>query len=208
MRTFDLDFLNIINSGNFTMFFLLKLEYNTPLYITDFNHAIYHEGVKYEPVGFSLDKITGTADLSVGSVDIEIDDTLKQVSTILLTEDVRNKWGQLLFGVRDGATQKVATSFRGITDGWELTGENRARITLTNELILWNKKTLRIQSASCPWAYKGTECGYTGALGACDKSYAACQARSNEIHFGGDRFIAAAVTKEVWWGRTRNYTGT
>lgn len=208
MRSFDIDFLDIINKNNFTMFFLLRLEYTLPLYFTDFNHAIYEDGTRYDPVGFSIENITGTADLSVGSLDIDIDDTLKQVSGVLLTEDVRNKWGQLLFGVKDGATQKVITVFRGITDSWELSGENVARITLTNELILWNKKTLRTQTASCPWAYKGTECGYTGALGACDKSYAACQARANEANFGGDRFIASTITKEVWWGRTRNYTGS
>jgi hypothetical protein len=97
--------------------------------------------------------------------------------------------------------------FRGIVGGWDLSGDSTARITLTNEMVLWNKEPLRIQSTSCPWSYKGTECGYTGPMGPCDKSYEACQLRGNEANFGGDRFLAAAMLKQVWWGRTRNYPG-
>jgi len=98
--------------------------------------------------------------------------------------------------------------FRGIVGGWDLSGDNQAKITLTNEMVLWNKEPLRIQSTACPWAYKGTECSYSGPMGPCDKSYEACQLRGNEAQFGGDRFLAAAMTKELWWGRTRNYMGT
>lgn len=101
--------------------------------------------------------------------------------------------------------------FRGIVGGWDLSGDNMAKITLTNEMVLWNKEPLRIQSTSCPWSYRSTrpgECNYTGPMGPCDKSYEACRLRGNEAQFGGDRFLAAAMAKELWWGRTRNYMGT
>jgi len=37
----------------------------------------------------------------------------------------------------------------------------------------------KVQATICSWVYKGTECGYGGALGTCDKSLAACK-----THFG------------------------
>jgi lambda family phage minor tail protein L len=37
----------------------------------------------------------------------------------------------------------------------------------------------RITANICPWAYKGTECGYAGALGTCAKTLADCR-----THFG------------------------
>lgn len=37
----------------------------------------------------------------------------------------------------------------------------------------------RIQANICPWVYKGTECGYAGALGTCAKTLADCK-----THFG------------------------
>lgn len=206
MKEFDYDLLEILASESFTLFFLLKLETGTPLYVTDFDHAIYHQGVKYEPIGFSFDGLSGNSGLSVDSLDISIDDTNKQISAILLSEDVRNKWTQLFLGVKNETKQSITSIFRGIIGGWELSGENKAKITLTNELILWNKKTLRNQSSSCPWSYKGPECGYAGSLATCDKSFDDCLAHGMQDNYGGERFLAATMVKEVWWGRTRSYT--
>ena len=110
-------------------------------------------------------------------------------SRILLNEDVRNKTAKLYYGVianqevpgaawqpgvswQTGVTwqptftlkQIIVEEFlRYIIGGWELRDDNVARINLTNELILWNKKNLRTQSSSCQWAFKGTECAYAGA---------------------------------------------
>lgn len=220
MRVFDPDILAALEADRFTFFFLLKLEFNSPLYLTDFDHEIYYEGDTYAPVGFTFDAIQGASGLSVDSIDINVDDTNQAISAILLSEDVRNKWGIVTLGVitetevDDGGVMRIQTGrafqrlFRGIVGGWDLSGDNQARITLTNEMVLWNKEPLRIQSTACPWSYKGTECSYSGPMGPCDKSYEACQLRGNEAQFGGDRFLAAAMTKELWWGRTRNYMGT
>ncbi len=38
---------------------------------------------------------------------------------------------------------------------------------------------------NCQWVFKDTRCGYSGGETACDKTFSACQARSNETRFGG-----------------------
>lgn len=38
---------------------------------------------------------------------------------------------------------------------------------------------------ACPWIFKGTECGYSGAETECNKTLSNCKARSNTSNFGG-----------------------
>jgi hypothetical protein len=99
---------------------------------------------------------------------------------------------------------KYQELMRGIIGGWELYDDNKATITLTSEMVLWSKKSLRPQSSSCPWAFKGAsgECGYVGDESLCDQSYDRCTVLVNTDNYGGDRFLPTIVTREVWWGRT------
>ena len=101
------------------------------------------------------------------------------------------------------ASVHVQEFLRGIIGGWQLYDENTLKITITNELVLWNKKPLRIQMSSCPWVFKGTECAYSGGESTCDQTYERCRFLGNTDNFGGDRFINSMMQKEIWWGRTQ-----
>lgn len=37
----------------------------------------------------------------------------------------------------------------------------------------------------CNWMFKSRECGYTGPVGSCDKTFGACRRKHNEARFGG-----------------------
>jgi hypothetical protein len=100
-----------------------------------------------------------------------------------------------------GVTEIVVEEFmRGIVGGWELSEDNKATITIQNEFILWAKKTLRVQSSSCPWVFKGTECTYAGQETWCDQSYPRCKALENSDYFGGFRFLPSITGTEIKWG--------
>ncbi len=213
MRALTPDFLLALQGDRLSFFFLLRLGLDTPLCFTDADHEVYHGGEKYLPVGFKFDAIQGGAGLAVDTLTVNIDDTNQLITGRVLNQDARNKWASIFMGVVtetdveiDGETH-VQTGrtyqllFRGIVGGWELTGDNMAKIDLTNEMILWNKKPLRLQSTACPWSYRGKECNYKGQMGPCDKTYEACLLRNNQMQFGGDRFLTATMIKSVWWGR-------
>ena len=172
--------------------------------ITDGDIPIIHEGETFLPIAFKFGDISGSATLAVESIDIEIDDTGKTLAAIVLNEDIRNKWAILSVGAIDSEyVVHVQEFLRGIIGGWQLYDENTLKITITNELVLWNKKPLRIQMSSCPWVFKGTECAYSGAESTCDQTYERCRFLSNTDNFGGDRFINSLMQKEIWWGRTQ-----
>ena len=92
-----------------------------------------------------------------------------------------------------------AVFFNGFVTDWSLT-ERTARLNLASEFMLWRKKTLRLPTPSCPWNFKGAECGYSGAQDWCDKSVERCSGLANYDNFGGRRYIASLETAKLWWG--------
>ena len=47
----------------------------------------------------------------------------------------------------------------------------------------------RVFSPTCPWPFKGAECGYAGTETECNKSWARCSQLGNTTMYGGFRFI-------------------
>jgi hypothetical protein len=233
MKNFDAELAAELQKDILSMFFMIEFVLTSGTYrYNDIDIDIYDDsGNKFTSRSFSFDNLAGSSSLSVDNLDVDIDDTDQAFSALVLGEDVRNKEVILYLGVvanqnvtgttwdtgtvwdtgtawMPGYTQKKIITqelSRYIIGGWELNGDNGCRITLTNELILWNKKTLRVQSASCQWLFKGTECTYAGAETWCDQSYERCKNLGNQINFPGHRFLPALMEREIWWGRSAGY---
>lgn len=210
MRNFDPEYAAELAKEVVSSFWLIGFTFTEPFYITDSDTPVIHGGVHYLPRDFSFDELALAAALTVDRVTIDLDNAGREWSAILLGEDVRNREVIISKGVKLRSTAPwrtlVEERFYGIVDGWRLKGYQRAALTITNELVLWNKKTLRNAQSSCPWVFKqaGGECRYEGSEEWCDQSWERCCALGNELNFGGERFINAIQEKELWWGRTRS----
>jgi len=159
---------------------------------------------KFETMPFSISEINYSAKSSVDKVEIEIANVDLQMSAVFLNENILNKWGILWIGFLDennAIIEQPIEVFRGLVSTWNLT-EPTAAITLVNEFIFWNKKTLRKHQSACRWAFKGKECTYSGVETWCDRSYARCLALGNEDNYPGDRWLPDLMEKEIYWGRT------
>lgn len=211
MKIFDADIAAELSKENLKPFFMLELQLSTTHRWNDIDIDIIDDlGNKFTPRSFDFGSIVGSSGMSVESIDMEVDDTDSAVSAIVLGEDVRNKTATVYFGVIIPPCTAVPSGgiktqelLRGVIGGWELYEDGKAKITVTSEMVLWNKKSLRPQSSSCPWAFKGAsgECGYSGAETLCDQSYDRCLELANTDNYGGDRFLPAIVAREIWWGR-------
>ncbi|OPY78296.1 MAG: hypothetical protein A4E65_02319 [Syntrophorhabdus sp. PtaU1.Bin153] len=189
-------------------FFLLELEFTTTYYYTDRDIPVHYDGHHYEPLGFSFTDIAYSGSMAVDSVTVDIVNLDRVFSGIILNEDVRNKTANIHFGVTLRTNGRISSTivepvFVGKIAGWKIEGDKKCSLTIANEMILWNKKTLRTHPANCPWTFKGTECAYAGAVTTCDKSWDACVAMVNEANYGGFRWIPKLVDKETWWGKTQ-----
>jgi len=163
-----------------------------------------YESNKFETMPFSISAVNYSAKSSVDKVEIEIGNVDLQMSAVFLNEDIMNKWGTLKVGFFDSDNQIIDQTFKifeGLVSTWKLT-EPKASITLVNEFVLWNKKTLRKYQSACRWPFKSTECGYTGAETWCDQGYARCLVLGNTDNFSGFRWLPDLMEKQIYWGKT------
>ncbi len=173
------------------------------VYYTDADRAVHYSDIRYSPIPISFADIAYAAALSVDQVTVEFGNANLTMSAYLLGEDARNRTIIISHAVLNsaGTCLGLTNLFQGIIGEWEIT-EDRATIRALNELVLWRKRPLRTASATCPWVFKGTECGYAGAGAWCDQSFSRCAELANQANFGGFRFLPALMEKQVWWGRT------
>jgi hypothetical protein len=163
-----------------------------------------YESNKFETMPFTLSTVNYSAKSSVDSVELEIGNVDLQMSAVFLNEDILNKWGVLKIGFFDSDNQIIHQAFKifeGLVSTWTLS-EPKASITLVNEFILWNKKTLRKYQSACRWSFKSTECGYSGTETWCDQGYARCTALGNVDNFSGFRWLPDLMEKQIYWGRS------
>lgn len=204
MRNFDPDMVAELAKEVVEAFCLLEFQFTETYRYCDRDVSVFVDGNRFYPLGFSFDNISLSSNMSVDSVAMTIDNTNRVFSGILLNEDVRNKPAIVKVGVRltDGS-EIVEDLFTGIVASWDIEGDSKVKIEVANEFILWNKKTLRKHSASCPWSFKGSDCKYAGAaITMCDKSYDTCLTLGNEANFGGFRFIPVIADQQLYWGKT------
>lgn len=172
------------------------------VYYTDADRPVHYNDIRYSPIPISFADIAYAAALSVDQVTVEFGNANLTMSAYLLGEDARNRTIIISHAVLNsaGTCLGLTNLFQGIIGEWEI-AEDRATIRALNELVLWRKRPLRTASATCPWVFKGTECGYAGAGAWCDQSFSRCAELVNQANFGGFRFLPALMEKQVWWGR-------
>lgn len=192
------------------MFWFLEFLFDTTQRYTDCDVDLYintetgGSKSKFETMPFSVGNIGYSAKSSVDKLKIDFQNIDLTMSATFLNEDVLNKWAKVYIAFFDGSNVLILEPiklFEGLVSTWKLT-ELKASITIVNEFIFWNKKTLRKHQSSCRWAFKGTECGYSGAETWCDQGYARCVTLNNSDNFGGFRWLPELEEQEIFWGKT------
>lgn len=210
------------------IFWLLEFQLDSDTYrYTDADIDLYYSGDKYTKYDFKIGEIKQSANFSIDKIKLDIADAGLGISSILLNEDAGNKTAILRIcaintgfsgdtltdgsaTITDGSEDLGDTGslyqiialevfFTGFISGWTLKDPNSS-ITLSNEFMLWNKKTLRISAPSCPWYLGSTECGHADNTW-CDQSWERCCQLGNQKNFGGKRFVQAMEGKKIYWGR-------
>src|SRR5574344_587 len=150
MRVLDSDLYAEYQKEILRYFFMVEFNFASTYRYNDTDETIYDDNSNaFLSRGFSFEDISFGVGMTVSELNITIDDTDQLISAILLGEDVRNCTAKLYIGVVTAAadpnpSEIITQEFmRGIVSGWELSGDNVAKITIKNEMTLWSKKTLR-----------------------------------------------------------------
>jgi hypothetical protein len=189
------------NAEEATGFFLIRIAPSSTYCYTDCDIDLSYNGNTYQARGFDVGGIQQTPGFANDSVSIDLDNVDRTFSAIVLGEDCANAPASIYFQVLSSVQVPIGTVeiYNGFLSEWRIT-ELRATLKFASEFAFWHKKSLRLPTPNCPWAFKSTECGYAGGESACDKTSARCTALGNYGNFGGRKFVSDVEDQEIYWG--------
>jgi phage-related protein len=146
------------------------------------------EGHEYLPYVVDRSDVR-RSEREIDSVTVTLSNVDTAIAQLLLTEPIEGRRLIIRKIDRSVAGDSIVL-FNGLMDRPSRIDEKTAQIT-ARELLgsIDVEVPARVFSPSCPWQFKGEECGYGGPETECNKSWARCQQLGNTARFGGFRFI-------------------
>ncbi|TAN40800.1 MAG: DUF2163 domain-containing protein [Nitrospirae bacterium] len=195
--------VELLKDANF-LCHLIELNFSTPLYFTDLDVDVYHNGHQYMARGMELANVSTSMSMEVDNTSFVIDNVSRDISTTILNEEVRGKRCTIRLAALTDHASVIGemVKFAGIIDSFPNMDEKKVPLEIYSPFVFWKRKTpRRIHQATCPWIFKDSEtCRYAGTS-ACDLSWDNCATLNNTINFGGFRWILSLQNKQIWWGR-------
>lgn len=168
----------------------------------------YLDGEKYTPAGLRIDSVEAEGGVSMMRAGLSIPNADDAIGSVLLGNDCREDpvhlyWAALTIeGEITASGAGYGKFFFGELEDWEIDyNTDIATLECVNELIHWQSNTLLKSEATCPWPFKGDQCGYTGSGSYCDQTWERCTALGNTDNFGGDLYLPEISEKQIWWGK-------
>lgn len=156
MITVPIELTRELESRVATICHLFEFGFSKIRYWTDFSEDIFYSSQWYSRKGIRFDRVSGTAMPRVDSVNLEIDNVDKEMSDLILSEEIRRKSVTIRMASLDRNNNVVSSYilFQGLFDGIEV-NQKIARVEVHNHLIEWEVPTpRRMHSATCPWVFQ------------------------------------------------------
>ncbi len=198
MRTISTALQTQLEAESARVFWLLAV--GDDLRYTDADVTIYYGGNPYAPIGMRVDVGSGVG-FGSEEVAVELDNVSRGLSAALLSADAHAYAAALSIVAVSSASSVIGAEeiYSGYVAGYHI-NESMCRLEIGSRAAFWARRSLRIPAPSCPWVFRGTECGYTGGTTWCDKSPEHCAALGNYSQFGGRKYIADIESREIYWG--------
>lgn len=184
--------------------YLIVIETNPPLRLTNADIDIWFEGFLYSAHGMDFGAAEYSITPAADKVFMELDNTGFVWSSIIQTQEIRGRRCIIRLAMLDDRGRVLGTvvHFDGLVDSMRLTNKT-LKMDIFNHMILWKKRLpRRTHQATCTWTYKDpATCKYSGMADLCDKSWESCGNRANLPNFGGFRYLPSLENKQLWWGR-------
>lgn len=150
--------------------------------------------VKYSPVPLEFEPEGESFTLTISNVDEGM------VAQFLAADRRGNTCDVYLVAIAsDHSVSAFDLLFSGDIDGISSLNVSAITLKVVGPLGQWNRYGLRRHYAPCPWAFKGTACGYAGVATECDKSWTTCDSLSNTANFGGEKYLPELMEKKLNW---------
>lgn len=170
---------------------LVQVEINatTTIYLVANPASIVFDGNTYSPFPLELRTVASDSRGGLPDVEILVSNVDQQISTYVEANDLRGKRMRLIGVNSDNLADPAATVFDEQYEISEiLVSEEVVTFRIGHSRLLEQRfPARRFLRDNCQWLYKGTECGYVGALATCDKQLEGsngCRVHANVVRFG------------------------
>ncbi len=171
MRSLPIELVAEFRRGYFSLRHLFKFEFTSQtIRWTDADSPIYAnvDGSSrwYNPKGIKFDAVKYDLLPTVDTLSLEIDNANRELSNLILSEDICNKYCTIWRVAVDRNMDVLAflLVYYGLVDTQDPVGEKTARIDIVNHMIKWRDRTLGTHSPTCRWPFRSEDrCDYTGA---------------------------------------------
>lgn len=211
MRTLPVQLASEIAKEAFSIGHLVKIDFNTPAYLTDKDmDVVYDNGDgtgahTYLARGISFNEAQYSLLPKVDSISFSVDNVSLEFSSYVMNQDTRGKQCTIYRAAFDESLQVIGSVvlFPGYLDRVEI-DQQRCTFEISNQFIKWSMPSpRRLHGVTCPWTFKDpATCKYSGGLTTCDKSWTQCIARTNTPNNGSFRWLPELADKKVFFGRT------
>lgn len=159
MRSFPPGFSDELSKEIAYFKFLFTFEWNTTKYWTDCDEDIYCNSIWYRSRDIKFNLVQLTSNPKVDSITVEIDDVDRTITTIILSESIKDKPASIYAVALDKNLQVLGTPvliFFGYCDAARRPrSSGRFGIKIYNDMIKWKRKTPRLLcSPTCQWEFK------------------------------------------------------
>lgn len=124
-RTINASTITALESDKVRLAHLVSIGFDSPLYLTDYFHAITYDGNEYDPAShlLSLDDVQETQDLRVGTITINISGVDQSYISIFLSQQYINREVEIwlaILGADGTITGDPIKTFDGQISGYSL----------------------------------------------------------------------------------------
>jgi lambda family phage minor tail protein L len=160
------------------------------LHYAEWDTDITFDGVVYTRFPIKHDFVSNNTSGQIDTIRVTVGNVSRLIQTYLELYELRGKKVEIKVVFLD----KLATAEAFIKDVYYIDNytadQNNVTFNLSSKFDILNLElpNRRYMRGYCGWKFKGTECGYSGATGSCNKTATACKAMaggSNYLRFGG-----------------------
>lgn len=202
MRNFAAETETALAAEVATIAAFVEMDFSTTYRFNGSDIDMYFGANKFEKKPMEVPLLQLASDLSVDRCTIRMGNAGRMMSAALQNNDETGSEVIISIGAigSDHRIIDLEPMFTGELTAWDF-DEKWAPMALSGRMARWSKKTLRIAQASCPWPWKGAECGYSGAGADCRQTWSRCNLLGNGNSFGGFVYLSKLQEARIWWGR-------
>lgn len=190
MKTLSSDVKSAKNAPSLKPIFLYVLhafDGTNNLYLASYDDDVVFDGITYQKFPISHEQ---TGENSTGAIDqikVKVSNVNRLIQGYLETYNLKKKRLDIILVFADhldNPANKITETF--YIDSYTA-DQGCVEFTLSSKLDILDVNIpgrLFVRNY-CQWKFKGTECGYVGALTTCNRLKADCKIRNNYIRFGG-----------------------